>query len=164
MIKNVLLALILCAFTASLVNAQVSHAQWKLSAKKISDCEYDLVFTVNLDKGWHTFSIEKIKGAEDEVAPTEIKFKPNRDYALVGGMKETKPKPEYDKTIGKTVLLHYNKVVFTQRIRLNSAGQIKVSGTYENQVCNDVQCDTPPYEKFDFDLVGALVCSKPWKQ
>jgi DsbC/DsbD-like thiol-disulfide interchange protein len=159
MAKRILLAIVFSVFASTFINGQISHAQWKLSTKKISDCEYDLIFTLTLDKGWHTFSITKIKDAGMEVFPTEIVFKPAKDYSLVGGLTETKPTPEYDKTIEKTVLLHYNKAVITQRIKLNSSGKVKISGRYEYQVCKEV-CEKPPYEQFDFDLKGTLTCSK----
>lgn len=167
MTKHILFIFLLVAFTGNFVKAQsnpfakgpVSHSQWKLSSKKISDCEYDLIFTVSLDKGWHTYSVVKIKGAELEVFPTSIILKSNKEYTLVGDLTETKPVAEYDKTIKKTVLLHYNKVVFTQRVKLNSGSNVKISGTYQNQVCNDV-CETPPYEEFDFNLQGTSTCKK----
>lgn len=166
MTKNILLLIIFSLFTTGIAKAQlgqlggpIGHAQWNLSTKKINECEYDLIFTVTLDKGWHTFSVAKIKGADSEVFPTQITFKPNNYYSLVGNLTETKPTPEYDKTIKKTVLLHYNKVVFTQRIKLNSNSKVKISGKYEYQICNE-SCEGPPYEKFDFDLQGTSNCKK----
>jgi thiol:disulfide interchange protein DsbD len=166
MTKNIFLLFIFCVFTSTFVKGQlgqlggsVGHAQWNLSTKKINECEYDLIFSVTLDKGWHTFSVTKIKDADLEVFPTQIVFKPNNDYSLVGNLTETKPTPEYDKTIKKTVLLHYNKAVFTQRIKLNSGSKIKISGRYEYQICKEV-CEMPPYEKFDFDLQGTQNCKK----
>lgn len=166
MTKNSLLLVIFTLFTITFSKAQlgqlggpVGHAQWNLSSKKINACEYDLIFTVTLDKGWHTFSVVKIKGADSEVFPTQIAFKPNNDYSLVGNLTETKPTPEYDQTIKKTVLLHYNKVVFTQRIKLNSGSKVKISGRYEYQICKE-SCEGPPYEKFDFDLQGTSACKK----
>ncbi len=78
---------------------------------------------------------------------------------IVSNLSETKPTPEFDKTINKTVYLHYNKAVFIQRIKLNFSGNVKISGRYEYQVCNDV-CEVPPYKKFDFDLQGTTSCSK----
>ena len=163
MSKISLLLVIFYSFTTLVVKAQlgmpIGHAQWNLSSKKISACEYDLIFTVVLDKGWHTFSINKIKGADLEVFATQIIFKPNTNYSLIGSVTETKPTPEYDKTIDKTVLLHYNKVVFTQRIKLNSGSKIKISGKYEYQICNTA-CEQPPYETFDFDLQGTASCIK----
>jgi hypothetical protein len=84
MVKNIILIFIFSVFTSTFVKGQfpqlgpVSHAQWKLSSKQINDCEYDLIFTVTLDKGWHAFSVLKIKGAGLEVFSTEIIFKPNK--------------------------------------------------------------------------------------
>jgi|JI10StandDraft_1071094.scaffolds.fasta_scaffold290387_2 hypothetical protein len=159
--KHLLFVIILSVFITVTGKAQlggpVGHAQWKLSSKKISECEYDLIFTVILDKGWHTFSVNKIKDVDLEVFPTQIIFKPNSSYSLVGNLSETKPTPEYDPTIKKTVLLHYNKVVFTQRIKLNSSSKVKISGKYEYQICKDA-CEQPPYETFDFDLQGTASC------
>lgn len=170
MTKNTLLVIIFSVFSISLIKGQIGtslsksgpvmHAHWKLSSKKISDCEYDLIFTVNIDKDWHIPSILKIKGAEDETYPTVIIFKPNINYSLVGNVTETKPKSEYDETIKKTVYYHFNKAVFTQRIKLNSKTKIKIDGTYEHQICDNVKCDFPPKDKFSFDLQGTSTCTK----
>ena len=166
MIKNALLVIILTLFTTMFAKAQlgqmempISHAQWTLSSKKVSDCEYDLFFTVTLDKGWHTFSIHKINGVDLEVFPTQIVFKQSADYTFVGDLTETKPTHEYDATIDKTVMLHYNKVIFLQRIKLNSDSKMKVTGKYEYQVCKE-SCEKPPYENFSFDLQGTASCKK----
>lgn len=168
--KNILYIFILALFSTTVTQGQsvnfgklgagpVSHAQWKLSSKKISDCEYDLIFTVTLEKGWHTFSVVKLKGVGLAVFPTQIIFAPGKDYSLVGNLTETKPTPEYDATIKTTVLLHYNKAIFTQRVKLNSSAKVKISGKYEYQVCKDA-CEQPPYETFDFELQGAATCKK----
>lgn len=165
MFKNTVFVLIFSLFSCTLVKAQLggplggppSHAQWKTSTKKINDCEYDLIFTVTLEKGWHTFSIVKIKGAEKEVFSTDITFEKNKDYTLVGTLTENNPTTEYDATIKKNVLLHYNNAVFTQRIKLNSTNNVKITGEYEYQVCKGV-CQKPPYEQFNFDLKGTAAC------
>lgn len=158
--KHVLYTIFFSVLMAFLAKAQETHSQWKLSSKKINDCEYLLIFTVALDKGWHTFSVQKIKDTDGEVFPTEIIFKPNKDISLVGALSETKAKPEYDKTIKKTVLLHYNKAVFTQRVKINTGAKVKISGTYQIQICNDRSCSTLPYETFDFNLQGTAACTK----
>jgi len=162
MLKKIFIAIILSLFASPLLKAQLNkpqlHAIWKQSTKKINDCEYDLIFNVTLDKDWHTFSIVPVKGAEMEVFSTQVIFKPGKDYSLVGTLTESKPKPEWDETINKTVMVHYNKVVFTQRVKLQSPKTIKITGTYEYQVCKNV-CDKPPHEDFVFDLQGTNACS-----
>lgn len=138
--------------------AQVLHTQWKTSIKKISACEYDLIFTVDIDKGWHFYSVNKVPGADLEVFPTEIVFKGDKNFTLVGGVTESKPKPEFDKTINKTVYLHYNKAVFTQRVKLKTPGKLIISGTYKYQICTEGSCNFPPKEDFSFNLTSAATC------
>ena len=162
MVKNIFRAIIISLLIGFPAYAQLNkpqlHAIWKQSTKKISDCEYDLIFTVTLDKDWHTFSIHPVKGAENEVFSTQIIFKSGKDYKLVGSLSESKPTPEWDETINKNVMVHYNKVVFTQKVKLTSPNKIKIAGTYEYQVCKNV-CDKPPHEDFTFDLQGTSACS-----
>jgi hypothetical protein len=160
MTKNIFLAFVFILFTSSFLHSQILHAQWKVTSKKVSHCEYDLILTVAIDKDWHIPSILKIKGAEDQTFPTEIKFKPNKDYTLVGSLKETKPTAEYDKTVKTTVYYHYNKAVFTQRVKINSGTKLKIEGSYEHQICDNVKCDFPPKDDFSIELVGTSACVK----
>lgn len=158
MAKKLFLAILLSVFTSYFVNAQILHTQWKFSSKKVSACEYDLIFTISIDKGWHIPAATKIKGTEGEVFPTEITFKTSKDYTLVGAITETKPKSEYDPTIGKKVLVHYNNVTFTQRVKLHSSSKLKVTGSYQYQLCNENSCTYPPKEDFSFDVQGTPAC------
>ena len=160
MIKKIFLSLLFSVFASYFVDAQILHTQWKFTTKKVSACEYDLIFTVNLDKGWHIPSVAKIKGAEGEVFPTEITFKPSKDYTLVGVITETKPKSELDATIGKKVLVHYNTATFTQRVKLHTNTKLKIAGSYTHQVCSDNSCMYPPKEDFGFDVQGSPACKK----
>lgn len=135
-------------------HAQVLHTKWKQSTKKINDCEYDLIFTVTIDKGRHITSIK------DEGYPTSIAFKPGADYSLVGGLTESKPTTEYDPTLKSNVYVHYNTATFTQRIKLHSANKFKITGTYEYQICTGDVCEFPPKDPFTFDLQGSATCKK----
>lgn len=163
--NSILLAIIFSVFTGSFVKGQlgqfgpVLQTQWKFSTKKINDCEYDLIFTVSIDKGKHISSVTKPKNAGPEIYPTELVFKSNKGYTLVGSVTETKPTSEYDPTLKKTVLIHYNKAVFTQRIKLTTADKVKITGTYKYQICDNDKCEYPPKEDFNFDLQGTPGCS-----
>jgi hypothetical protein len=155
-IFNVTLLLLFCS---SVLSAQISRTNWKLSTKKINDCEYDLIFTVKIQKGWHLYSIEKVKGAEMEVPNTEILFEKAKGFILVGGLIESKPKAEYDPTINKTTFIHENLVIFKQRIKLITTENVTIKGTYEYQVCSNGVCSKAPYEEFSFNLKGSSVCT-----
>lgn len=141
-------------FAVNTSSAQVIHTKWKQSTKKINDCEYDLVFTVTIDKGRHITSIK------DQGYPTSIVFKPNGEYTLVGNLTESKPTSEYDAKLKETFLVHYNTATFTQRVRLKSPNKLKISGTYEYQICTGDLCEFPPKDPFNFDLQGSATCKK----
>lgn len=138
-------------FFAIQLSAQKTHQQWTVELKKISDCEYDVVFNVKIDKGWHIYSIvksdDKGGGAPN---PTEIKFDKSAGIELVGKMSESKPHTELDSMFNTIVRTHENTVVFKQRIKVTSKGPHKISGNYQADECkDDVGCRVPPPKKFE---------------
>ncbi len=141
------------------ISAQQSPVSWKLESKKISDCEYDLLFKAKIEEPWHIYSIVKnhTKEAED-IWPTTIIFIKSNDYSLVGKLKESKPVTEFDKVWEAVVAFHPKNATFTQRVKINTAGKINIKGTYEVQACTDQMCTRPPYDKFNFDLQGTEAC------
>lgn len=159
MIKKLFLGFVLFIFSFEFLNAQESPVHWKLTSKKISDCEYDLMFNATVDKPWHIYSIHKNKSKEaEDIFPTEILFKKSKDYELVGVLQESKPTTEFDKVWETIVSFHPNKATFTQRIKLLSSGKVKINGSYEVQACTDEMCTRPPVDKFTFDLEGSASC------
>jgi thiol:disulfide interchange protein len=138
-------------------NAQELHAHWKQEVKKVSDCEYDLIFKVTIDPTWHMYS-QKSAG-EEGPNPTAITFKKSADYELIGKTKESKPVEENDKVFEMKVFYFVGKAEFTQRIKLKTDKKISIGGKYEYQVCTDEKCEFPPAEKFSFDLpAGTSAC------
>jgi len=125
-------------------NAQKIRTQWDIQSKKISDCEYDIVFKVKIEPKWHMYSTVPSDGP----LPTEINFKKSKDYELVGKIKESKPHEEMDEAFGVLVKYFTDNATFTQRIKLLNKGKITISGDYSYQICIDV-CETPPAEKFN---------------
>lgn len=137
--------------------AQQIMARWNQEIKKINDCEYDLIFNVSIDAGWHMYSMKK--AGDDGPNPTKITFTKSSDYELVGLTKESKPIEEMDKVFEMKVLYFVGKATFTQRIKLKTDKKIKIVGKYEYQVCTDEQCKFPPAETFSFDMpAGSQSC------
>jgi hypothetical protein len=54
---------------SSFVIGQDNPVKWKLSTKKISDCEYELVFNGTIEDHWHVYSLNKL--SEDGPMPRE---------------------------------------------------------------------------------------------
>ena len=82
-------AIILFLFISTILNAQVVHVQWSMESKKVTDCEYDLIFKAKIDKHWHIFSINQTDPAGPNA--TAFNFKASSEYEKIGKMKEPKP-------------------------------------------------------------------------
>ncbi|MDP2387167.1 MAG: cytochrome c biogenesis protein CcdA [Bacteroidota bacterium] len=144
-----LILLVSSVFLFVNANAQQLHAHWDIKSKKVSDCEYDIVFSVKIDPTWHLYSIIPL---DDGPNPTAIKFTKSPDYELVGKLKESKPKEEQDKVFEVLVKYFEGEATFTQRVKALKPGKISIAGKYEYQVCTDAMCEFPPAEKFTVNL------------
>lgn len=151
--------LLLFVFFASQLFAQENPVSWTFESKKVSDCEYDLIFKAEIKEPWHIYSIVKntTKEAED-IWPTTIVFKNSAAFVKVGNLKESKPTTEFDKVWEAVVSFHPHKATFTQRIKLLTAEKVKIKGNCEAQACTDVMCTRPPVEPFEFELQGSGAC------
>ncbi|MBA3662698.1 MAG: thioredoxin family protein [Bacteroidetes bacterium] len=147
--------LLLFVLFVSVITAQETHMKWTIESKKVSDCEYDLIFSVKMEKDWHIYSLIKSDGPN----PTAFYFDKSPDIQFVGKVKESKTHKIYDLTFEDTVRMHENTATFTQRIKLLKEGALKVTGKYEAQICHDVEgCIFPPAQKFKVDLTGTGAC------
>ncbi|MDF2453614.1 MAG: thiol:disulfide interchange protein [Bacteroidota bacterium] len=156
MLKKISLLLLLLVTGSSLLISQQLHADLKFTTKKVSDCEFDLLFNVTIDDGWHMYSLNEVK---DGPLPTVFKFEKSSEYELVGKVKQSAPIKEFDKVFEVNVEYYEHKATFTQRIKLKTDKKIKITGTYEYQVCTDTKCDlSPPGETFEFTAQGTSSC------
>ncbi|HEY0262612.1 MAG TPA: hypothetical protein VGB95_06270, partial [Chitinophagales bacterium] len=64
----------------------VNPVHWNWKTEQIGANEYKLIFTANLDAGWHTYS--QYQGDEGAV-PTTFTFEKNPNVTLVGKTAET---------------------------------------------------------------------------
>lgn len=153
MVKKLIVAFMLLCLN---FQAQDNPVKWSFESKKISDCEYDLIFTAQIEKPWHIYSI--VKSGEDGPNPTRFTFKKSTNYELIGGIKESKPIKEFDKVFEVNVAFHSEKATFTQRIKLLTEKKIIITGSYESQACTEEKCIFPPADNFNFSLTGTSSC------
>lgn len=133
--------------------------QWSQEVKKVSACEYDLLFKVKIAKDWHIYSIIPSTG-DVAPSPTTFTFSRNPDIEYIGQITETPPHKFFDSVFKMVVRTHEKTAVFTQRVKVLKNGPVKVSGKYDSQVCHDeLGCDYPPVQKFTFDLQGSAECT-----
>lgn len=137
--------------------AQENPVHWKFEVKKVSDCDYELIFKAKIDEPWHIYSL--VKAGEDGPNPTSFVFNKSQDFQLLGKVVESTPTKVFDKVFEMNVAYHPKNATFTQKIKLLTAGKIKITGTYEAQVCTEEKCIFPPADKFEFELEGTPACA-----
>ena len=147
------LSLFLFAGLAWASMAQIMDpVKWSFQVKDLNGNESELIFTAQLDEGWHLYSQHT-----DPMGPIGISFEftPSKDYALKGKVSEPKPHEEFDKDFNCTVRSFSGRVVFRQKIERLSQKDFKVKGTYSYQLCNNGSCIAPDDRDFTFSVKGA---------
>lgn len=146
------MSLLTLFFTVFYAVVGKSPVTWTTSAQKISDTEYNLIFTATIADGWNIYS-QHIKG-DDGPLKTSFSYD-HPHFQLVGKNEETGDiKKGMDEMFGMEVIKIKNKGVFTQRIKVADADK-PVTGSIEYMCCNEVQCLPPKQVPFAIDLKTA---------
>ena len=135
-----------------LIAQQLDPVKWKYSVKETSATEAELVFTAQLDKGWHLYSQYT---SPDGPLAIEFTFEESKDYERVGKVMEPKPHEEMDDIFNCIVKSFSGKVVFRQKVKRISDKDFTVKGTVAYQLCNDGSCIAPEDHDFSFKVPGA---------
>lgn len=142
--------LIIMAWLPSFAQIQ-EPVKFKTELKTISDTEAQIVFTGNIDAGWHvystdlpsggpisaTFNVEKIQGAE-------LKGK------LTPQGKEIE---NFDKVFEMKLRYFENTATFVQKFKITDASY-QIEGYLEYGACNDENCLPPTEVPFSFSGKG----------
>lgn len=142
MMKNFLLAAIICLIAATGVSAQiVKPVKWQFGAKKINKDEAVIFMKATMDNGWHIYSQHVAEGGPIK---TSFAFAPSNDFTLLGKTAEPKPKVKYEDVFSMDVGYFDKEVVFQQKVKLKK-GATTVKGTVEYMACDAERC-LPPDE------------------
>lgn len=118
--------------------------KWKTSVKKVSDDEYELTATADIDENWNLYGNE----TDDDAVATTFYFDTNGEYKKEGKVKEGKG----GKYKGK-VKVYNNKAAFTQKIKVNTnMKNIKITGTVEYMACSKTTCLPPTESTLAFNI------------
>lgn len=142
--------LIIMAWLPSFAQIQ-EPVNFKTELKTISDTEAQIVFTGNIDAGWHvystdlpsggpisaTFNVEKIQGAE-----------------LMGKLTpQGKEIENFDKVFEMKLRYFENTATFVQKFKITDASY-QIEGYLEYGACNDENCLPPTEVPFSFSGKG----------
>ncbi|MBG7631291.1 MAG: thioredoxin family protein [Bacteroidetes bacterium] len=143
-----------CAFS---LNAQIfDPVEWSSSVEKISETEYNLVFTAKIDPHWHVYS--QVVGGIDGPLPTEFTFNNKEgNYELVGKTEEPNVKAIYDDVFKMDIKFFEDEAVFTQKIKLLKTDITEISSEVFFMVCDDERCLAPSVHEFVTSLSGEKV-------
>ena len=139
--KKLTLLLLLLIFTIG--NAQILEpVTWTTSVKKISDKEYELIATAEIEENWHLYSQTV---PESGPIPTTFSFVSSPNFLKKGNTKEDLGHTVSDPVFDMEIKFFETQASFKQRILIKEQVPFKVNGTVEFMVCDDSRC-LPPTE------------------
>lgn len=126
-------------------------ASWRYEAKKVSDTEFDLIFSATIQPKWHIYSQ---KNPEGGALPAKITFKNvGADYELVGEAVETGTKRAFNDVFEVDEIFFENEALITQRIKILNTEVKYIQGNLFYQACIDVCINQE--KDFIFSLDGS---------
>lgn len=138
-----ILILALITITINGYSQILEPVKWTSTSKKISDIEYEIIFTAKIDNGWYIYS-QNIK--DRGPTPTLFTYENSDTYDVLGSTSEEKGEVFYDNVFRMQVKKLKGKTVFKQRIKKNISDKILVIGYIEYQSCSDKQCIQNSYD------------------
>jgi thiol:disulfide interchange protein len=106
---------------------------WESSIQKVSETEYDAIFTATLYNAWHLYSQYN---PEDASQPLEVLIPEGKTgYKLVGKAKESKTDRAYSDVWEKEEIFFKDKATITQRIEIVDPTITSVTLEIYGQVC-----------------------------
>ncbi|AOW17606.1 hypothetical protein LPB03_09065 [Polaribacter vadi] len=137
------------------LNAQTEDEPIKLetSVTKISETEYDIIFSATLYKGWYLYSQYNPENAS---LPLEITILENESgYKLVGKADEKDTFKKYSDIWELEEIVFKDKAIITQRIQLTNKKITQIKLNFFGQVCETACINID--ENFTLSLAGNLI-------
>ncbi|WP_400077321.1 cytochrome c biogenesis protein CcdA [Winogradskyella sp. R77965] len=156
--KVLLLCLLAICFSFNLYAQELEPVKWESSVEKISETEFNLVFSATIDDGWYMYSQEEPDGLGP--LPTYFEYK-NQDgnYKLIGKTLEPSVKSKFDKVFELDLKKFSDKAEFSQRIELIKSDLSALEVSINYQACDDAKCIMLD-KVFNLSLDGSVVKQK----
>jgi thiol:disulfide interchange protein DsbD len=147
-LRNIYLFLVFLSFSST---AQILEpVTWEFESVKISETEYELIFTANIEDKWSVYS-QNIEGLGP--VPTSFEFDKNLNVELVGDVIEddankiTEQDPVFEMIVSK----FYSQAKFIQKVIIKDP-QSSISGYLTFMTCDDTRCLPPTDIDFLFEF------------
>ena len=130
---------------------------FSVSQVKLSDSEFEIVFTGNIEAGWHVYGTDIAGGGP---TPATINFDERKGVELVGKLTARgNVHKAYDNMFGMEVSYMEGTAVFVQKMRI-PAESYSVKGYLNYGACNDENCMPPSDVEFAFSGTGKPAAAK----
>lgn len=127
---------------------------WKASSTSVNvGDQIDLIFNATIEKDWYIYANE----FDPECGPmlTTVTFVPDASFELIGTLKAINSVAKHDEIFDCDVKIFKKAAEFRQKIKVRSTN-LKLSGTFEGQVCTEVEGKCIPFDG-DFVFTGITV-------
>ena len=151
--KTFLVSCLMMVLGLTTAFAQIQDpVQFKTEWKAISDTEVQIVFTGDIDAGWHVYSTDLPEGG-----PISATFNTDKMEGIeLDGklMPEGKEIEAFDKVFDMKLRYFEGKATFVQKLKITAANYF-IEGYLEYGSCNDENCLPPTEVPFSFSGKGA---------
>lgn len=128
---------------------------WNFEKNQISENQYELVFTADIDPNWAIYSQSVDEGGP---IPTTFFFSESSSYNLIDEVVEDSINmvTQNDLVFDMVVSKFYNQAIFRQKVEINNYDN-PVSGSFEFMTCDDTQCLAPEIIDFRFNFSNNIL-------
>ncbi|ASB48596.1 protein-disulfide reductase DsbD family protein [Alkalitalea saponilacus] len=137
-------------------SAQVLEpVKWEFSANRIDEKRVEVVAEATIDDNWYLYSIRIPEGGP---IPTSLNIDESVQYRLDGELRqEPEPVPTFDEAFQMELGYLADRARIIQRLELQSADEVTISGYVEFMVCDDHRCLPPAQIDFELTVPGISV-------
>lgn len=137
-------------FLLSSFSKKQEPVKWTTSVKKISETEYMLTVTANIQKNWHLYSNDIPAGGP---VATTFYFEDTKSFEKDGGVTESEGACLKDDGVFEKPIKYFdNKAVFNQKIKLKTNEKPIIKGFVEFMVCNNNSSTCLPPQEVDLSF------------
>ncbi len=125
------------------------YVTWSASIDSISPTSGKIVWTADIDAGWHIYGMEAPAGLDIPLTVTSFAVEPTSGLKL-GAVTPSEPASIHvDDLLNAEIPWWEGKVTFTQDFELTEgATAANITSVVSFMVCNDASCTPPAKEKF----------------
>ncbi len=139
----------LCFSANTFAQTEEVHAKWTYEARKKKAGEYELIFHLKLDKGWHIWSLDPGGDGYQIVPSFNIADNPNVKVQGPPTEKGHVTKTEMDGVDG---VVSYLSGKIDYAVDVTVRNKTVITGKLNYQICNDRLCLPPTDEDFEIEI------------